>query len=321
MNPHLEKLAKDISVIVPAYNALSYIQETLISILEQTYKPGRIIVVDDGSSDGTADLVKKNKNLAGVECISQKNRGQGLARAAGIAAADTSYIALCDSDDLWNHDHLERKIAALLRYPESEFLFSCFYAFGPGSHEGYSILDESPEYWRERFCTLDDFGTFKIQSPYLAVLKFNPAYPSGMMFRRDSYKRMGGFKERYSRWIAEDSEFTRRFASLEGCVFVGDTQATWGYRRHESNYSAIQWKNIKAKADILDEHLNLGIVPTGDIETTRKERDFTRGVAFDQACWEKATDAVASLFAELPPGQRTAKRRAKAVLAKAGLFL
>ena len=208
----------------------------------------------------------------------------------------------------------------LERYPDAQVTFSDFYSFGPNAKPGHRLLNEAPEGWLAQWAETDDLGFYRLWQSYPAILAFNPIYLSGMMFRRDSYERMGGFLEKYSRWIGEDSEFTRRFSSLERCVFVGDTQPSWGYRRHSTNYSAVQWKNIKAKADILDEHLRLGVVPPSYVEATVAERDTTRGSAFDQACWEKAGGDIATLYSELPATQRTAKRRTKVLMAKAGLF-
>ncbi|MEQ8837715.1 glycosyltransferase family 2 protein [Haliea sp.] len=308
------------SVIIPAYNAASHIRETLLSILKQGIEPGCIVVVNDGSTDVTEKIILETHEFHGIQYISTPNRGQGAARKLGISQVSSDYIFLCDSDDIWTPNHLQRKAQLLEQFPEADFTFSNCYSFGANSDTSHHLLDEAPHGWTERRCEFGRGGFYLLRQPYLALLDFNPAYLSGVMFRRESYKRMGGFLEKYSRWIGEDTEFTRRFASLDDCLFVGDTQATWGYRRHCSNYSAVQWRNIKAKADILDEHLSLGVVPPAYVSATCAERDTTRGTAFDQACWEKASDHVASLFSELPPAQRTAKRRTKALLAKAGLF-
>ncbi|MCR9186204.1 MAG: glycosyltransferase family 2 protein [Halieaceae bacterium] len=308
------------SVIIPTYNAASHIGETLLSILNQGIEPNCIVVVNDGSTDSTEQAILETHEFHGIQYISTPNRGQGAARQLGISKVSSDYIFLCDSDDIWTPNHLQRKSQLLEQFPEADFTFSNCYSFGASSDGSHNLLDEAPPGWAEHQCEFGQDGFYIIRQPYLALLDFNPAYPSGVMFRRESYQRMGGFLEKYSRWIGEDSEFTRRFASLDDCVFVGDTQPTWGYRRHSSNYSAVQWKNIKAKADILEEHLRLGVVPPSYVGATCAERDATRGAAFDQACWEKASGHVADLFLELPPAQRTAKRRAKALLAKAGVF-
>lgn len=310
-----------VSVIVPAYNAEMHICETLGSLIQQGIETSNIVVVNDGSSDNTESLVLGSEEFSGIKYIATDNHGQGAARRLGISMVTTDYICLCDSDDIWTQQHLSRKIQLLQQFPDADFTFANCFSFGTASAGNNELLDEAPQEWRHSRCKYGEDGFYLLKEPYLALLEFNPAYPSGMMFRRDTYERMGGFLEKYSRWIGEDSEFTRRFASLEGCVFVGDTQPTWGYRRHDSNYSAVQWKNIKAKADILDEHLRLGVVPPSCIEATASERDTTRGIAFDQACWEKARGDIVDLYSELPPAQRTAKRRAKLVLAKAGVFL
>ncbi|HAN29488.1 MAG TPA: hypothetical protein DCP75_17540 [Haliea salexigens] len=310
--------AVSIAVVIPAYNSAQYLGETLASIARQTQVPNEVIVVNDGSTDNTRQIAESAGHP--VNCVSINNGGQGRARRIGIEQANSDWIALCDSDDLWEPNHIERRLLMLERHPDAQMTFSDFHSFGPTAESDHRLLDEAPEGWMTQWADTDDLGFYRLTKSYPAILTFNPIYLSGMMFRRESYQRMGGFIEKYSRWIGEDSEFTRRFASMDDCVFVGDIQPTWGYRRHSSNYSSVQWKNIKAKADILDEHLRLGVVPPPYVDMTCDERDATRGAAFDQACWEKASGHVASLFSELPPAQRTAKRRAKALFAKAGLF-
>lgn len=314
-------LLKSLSVVVPAFNAESFIGETLTAILAQGVAPENVFVVNDGSTDRTEAIVCNQGMFGRISYSSTLNQGQGAARKYGISLTRTEYICLCDSDDVWGQDYLHRKVQLLHRYPRADFMFSNCFSFDSAGRSGHQLFDEAPAGWLHDCCVRDEDGFITVNTPYRSLLRFNPAYPSGLMFRRDGYDRMGGFLEKYSRWIAEDSEFTRRFASLDGCLFVGDTRATWGYRRHSSNYSAVQWKNIKAKADILDEHLKLGVVPSQYRAETERERDLTRGAAFDQACWESAgRRVVAELYAELPGPQRTSKRRAKALLAKAGLF-
>ena len=101
-----------ISVVIAAYNAAKYIRETLDSVLAQSYPPLEIIVVDDGSTDETAAIVR---SYAGrVRLVQQENRGEPAARNVGIRHAKGDYIAFVDSDDLWMPEKLERQAACLL---------------------------------------------------------------------------------------------------------------------------------------------------------------------------------------------------------------
>lgn len=97
-----------VSVVIPAYNAVSTIKEAIESVYLQTLPPFEVIVVDDGSTDETSDIVRA---FPEVRCFSQSNQGVGAARNRGIAEAKGQYIAFLDADDLWHPQKLELQMA------------------------------------------------------------------------------------------------------------------------------------------------------------------------------------------------------------------
>jgi glycosyltransferase involved in cell wall biosynthesis len=102
----------DVTVVICAYNAAGYINTALAGVAGQTEPPARVIVVDDGSSDRTVELARAWEAVLPVEVVAlEQNAGAGNARRIGIERADTSLIAVLDSDDYWLPDHL----AAMLR--------------------------------------------------------------------------------------------------------------------------------------------------------------------------------------------------------------
>ena len=105
-----------ISVIIPSHNRRHSLGRALDSVLAQQSPADEVIVVDDGSSDGSAELVEKS--YAGVRLISQPNRGVSAARNRGIEAASGEWIALLDSDDSWREDKLAQIRAAARQQPE-----------------------------------------------------------------------------------------------------------------------------------------------------------------------------------------------------------
>jgi glycosyltransferase involved in cell wall biosynthesis len=109
-----------ISVVIPAYNAGPFIAETLESVLSQTYSHREIIVVDDGSTDDTEQVVQPY--LGRTRFIRQKNTGEGGARNAGLRAATGDYIAFLDADDLWLPEKLEVQLQVAGRHPESSLI-------------------------------------------------------------------------------------------------------------------------------------------------------------------------------------------------------
>ncbi|MGN5653221.1 glycosyltransferase family 2 protein [Bacillus sp. Brlt_9] len=104
-----------VSVIVPLYNAEKYIEETMESILNQTYKNIEIVIVDDGSKDRSSSIVKnlKKKYPEQIKYILQENQGVSVARNTGIENASGEYISFLDSDDLWHPTKIEKQITSM----------------------------------------------------------------------------------------------------------------------------------------------------------------------------------------------------------------
>jgi glycosyltransferase involved in cell wall biosynthesis len=115
-----------ISVVVPAFNASQTIRETLRTISQQTYLNLEVIVVDDGSTDGTAALVQEHSlRDPRFRLISQMNGGVASARNAGVSASSGEFIAFIDADDLWHPSKLEKQIAALVSAGRDVALVYC----------------------------------------------------------------------------------------------------------------------------------------------------------------------------------------------------
>ena len=105
-----------ISVIIPAYNSAAYINECIESVLSQTYKAHQIIVVDDGSTDDTSNIIAKYKNK--IEYVYQPNSGPSCARNTGIELSTCDLIAFMDSDDAWMPDKLEKQVNYIRNNPD-----------------------------------------------------------------------------------------------------------------------------------------------------------------------------------------------------------
>ena len=108
-----------ISCIVPVYNGERYLGEAIDSILAQTYGPLEIIVVDDGSTDGTAEVVATYGDQ--VRYLWQPNAGQAAARNHGLSVTQGEFISFLDADDLWHPEKLDRQIARFRTRAELEF--------------------------------------------------------------------------------------------------------------------------------------------------------------------------------------------------------
>ena len=112
-----------VSVIIPTYNRARFLTQALDSVLQQTYQNFEIIVVDDGSTDNTSDVVSKYLSET-VKYVFKKNSGPSAARNTGIRMARGGYIAFLDSDGLWDPCKLEVQIAAFSDDPAVGIIFS-----------------------------------------------------------------------------------------------------------------------------------------------------------------------------------------------------
>lgn len=121
------------SVVVPLYNKADSVAAAINSVLAQTFADFELIVVDDGSTDDGARAVAAMKD-ARIRVIAQANGGVSRARNTGIAAAQASYVALLDADDVWHADFLQRIHALIKAYPEAA-AYATQYAFRHGIYD------------------------------------------------------------------------------------------------------------------------------------------------------------------------------------------
>lgn len=105
------------SIVIPAYNVATFIEFALNSVYQQTYGDYEIIVIDDGSTDGTAEVLRRQTDKR-LRLITQQNRGVSYTRNRGIKEAKGKYVALLDGDDAWTHDHLELAARFFELHPE-----------------------------------------------------------------------------------------------------------------------------------------------------------------------------------------------------------
>ncbi len=121
-----------VSVVIPAYNYGRYLGATLQSILAQSYRNLEVIVVNDGSTDNTLEVVEKFAGDERLKCHTQKNQGAIIATNNGIELAKGKFIASCGSDDLWTVDHVKVLMDAFRRHPDAGLVFDNAQYF----HEG-----------------------------------------------------------------------------------------------------------------------------------------------------------------------------------------
>lgn len=113
-----------VTVVIPAYNAIDHLAETIETVYAQTYQNFELLVVDDGSTDSTVDLIASLAEQKPIRVITQSNRGVSAARNKGIKESRGKYIAILDADDLWEPTKLEKQVNALDADPQAGLCYA-----------------------------------------------------------------------------------------------------------------------------------------------------------------------------------------------------
>jgi glycosyltransferase involved in cell wall biosynthesis len=116
--------APAVSVIMAVYNVAGYIVAAVESVLAQTFPDFELIIVDDGSTDGTLQLLGRFESDARMRVVSEPHRGLPFPVCAGIEIAQAPYLAFLDGDDLWERGKLERHVEFFRRHPSADLTFS-----------------------------------------------------------------------------------------------------------------------------------------------------------------------------------------------------
>ena len=123
-NPDVESPL--VSVIIPVHNGERYLSFSIESVMNQSYRPIELIVINDGSSDGSERIIQKYKHLTSLK---QSNKGISAARNLGISKANGEYIAFLDADDLWLETKIEKQVRFLLKTQQAVSSFANTPAF------------------------------------------------------------------------------------------------------------------------------------------------------------------------------------------------
>jgi glycosyltransferase involved in cell wall biosynthesis len=133
-----------VSIITPMYNASRFVMQTIDSVLAQTYPHWEMIIVDDGSKDNSAEIIKQYvEKDARIKYLSQVNAGSAAARNNGIRNAEGRYIALLDADDLWEPEFLESQLQ-LMRERSAAVVCSAYQFIDENSKEILRVKTVKP---------------------------------------------------------------------------------------------------------------------------------------------------------------------------------
>jgi len=199
-----------VSVIVPVYNGERYLAEALRSVFSQDYRPLEVLVVDDGSTDGSVAVADR---FPQARCIRQGRQGVTGARNTGLAAARGELIAFIDQDDLWVPGKLRLQVQHLMNHPEIDYVLAQEEIFlEPG-------MDKAPWWLEEHYLKQD----------HIAPL------PGTLLARKTAFDKVGPFDPAYQ--IASDTDWFSR-AEDAGVRKAILPNVLLKKRVHDSNLSA-----------------------------------------------------------------------------------
>jgi GT2 family glycosyltransferase len=213
-----------VSVIIPTYNRGAMLVEAVDSVLAQSYRDRELIVVDDGSTDGTSgDLAARFD--ARLSLFTQQRSGVAAARNAGVRAAQGNYIAFLDSDDFWLPQKLERQIDFMLR--------------------AGAAISQTDEVWVRNGVRVNPRNKHRKPSGdvFRASLELCLVSPSAVVMTRELFDRTGGFDEAFP--VCEDYDLWLRIARNHPIELITErlvvkrgghadqlSHSTWGLDRY-----------------------------------------------------------------------------------------
>lgn len=227
-----------VDVIIPAYNTAKYLAAALDSVMAQTFDDWRILLVDDGSTDNTAEVVAPYLDRLGpkIKYIRQENRGLPAARNTAIRASDAELLALLDADDVWLPNRLADSVAAMAQRPQAGLAY------------GLVTLIDSEGKTGTTFAGNPKFVEGNI-APQIYMRKVELPCPT-ITFRRSAVDEAGMFDETMR--ATEDRDLWLRIALKYEVAFVPKVLAY--YRISSSSMSADPQRMLQAQLRFIRKH-------------------------------------------------------------------
>ena len=223
-----------ISVVIPTFNRISLVARAIDSVLKQSLNPYEIIVVDDGSEDGTSEMIQNKYNS--IKLIRQQNNGVSAARNKGIEHAKGDWIGLLDSDDEWTEKKLENQADRLIKTPEYDFC-------------------HTNEIWIRNGVRVNQRKKHEKYGGYIfdKCLDICRISPSSVLFRKNILDHIGWFDSQLP--VCEDYDLWLRITSEYRILFINEPLII-KYGGHDDQLSrsveSIEFFRIKSLENLLD---------------------------------------------------------------------
>ena len=255
-----------ISVIIPTHNNAEIIKETIESALNQTFKDFEIIVINDGSTDNTADVLRPYINSGKIIYLYQDYSGPTVARNRGIETSKGKYIAFLDSDDLFMPTKLEKQVNFLNENDDYAMAYTDAYEFS-----GTNIINKSKLATNDRNTMSGMIFEYLINGCFI--------FMSTVLVKRSVFEDVGYFDPNVG-YTCNDWELWQRISKKYKIKFIDEI--LMGYRRHSGN--------ITNNTDLLISHqlsFVKNVLSDPSLEVRYKERsNFIIGKIYSRSGWD-----------------------------------
>jgi len=226
----LNSSAERVSVIIPLYNRKDYIEQTIRSVLNQTFSDWKLYIVDDGSTDGSRDVLTQfdDPRIVIIQHPGGVNKGQSASINLALANVGGEFISILDSDDYWESDKLAIQVSYLDANPDVGLVYCNGFAVDSNGNYLYTRYDDSH---------------VETQKPESVLLDCYLYIPTNSMFRSSCLSKIGFFDETLR--AAQDHDFAIRLAEVTKFGYVD--KKVFSYRRHPNSISHMnadrRWRN------------------------------------------------------------------------------
>lgn len=216
-----------LSVVIPLFNKKESIKSTITSVLNQCYAEFELIIVNDGSTDGSEHIVREFNDKR-IKLINIENSGVSVARNIGIEAASSEYVCLLDADDYWKSAHLEKIANLITLHPQCALYSSSYFEV---LEDGATFIPKN-KYSKDYMGVLDDF--------YLDYSRLRGLInSSSVCINKLLFQQMGGFPRDVK--LGEDIYVWLKMSMLGKVAYSGDPQVV--IRRNAENRTAVRVNN------------------------------------------------------------------------------
>jgi teichuronic acid biosynthesis glycosyltransferase TuaG len=245
-----------VSVIMPAFNAAALIEESILSAQTQTHTEWELIVVDDGSTDDTASVVKRLMEAdQRIKYIYQPNQKLGAARNTGLLAAKGEWIAYLDSDDLWMPDKLELQLQAAKNFNAGVIYTGGYnFYFEKGKISPYDTI----------------YGKFSGYEMYKILSTRNVIPVLAVLMRRELIATVGLQDIDPKSYGCEDWDYWLRI-SKAGTSFYGIDKTLFKYRIHTNGMSQNRLRMNMSRCHVIYKNLDKSVFNKDELKKVRRE--------------------------------------------------